>query len=637
MLRGRSASRANAFRYARGVLAVCLFVAGCAAPFGVRHASPDVVHRSLTANVLTTGDLSSFSEIVLHRQNLTDTFNAYPEATLRTLHARMQDGILPGDGLFALAELSFRHAERGGGKPYFLAAAVYAYAYLFPQDPQAAPSPFDPRLRDAMDLYNRALAEAFESADGEHVEIAAGTYQLPFGQIEVSFDERQLLWGNRRLVNFCPAAEMETIGFQNRYRQPGVGAPLAAATQPIDPNEPARDFIGPHVHVPVTALLRLSNPRAQVVGERLTGELELYPATEQQTTTIDGWAVPLEQEPTVALALAVSEARPWTEELGVFLGKVMQADTAPQFRGREPHRSGRIPVVFVHGTASNPSVWLNMINDLDSDPVIRRNFEFYIFGYDSGQPILYSGMLLRRAMTASERAFHAGGADPCLDKMVVIGHSQGGLLVKLTAIDSGDLFWRNASDKPIDKVELSDQTRALLKEAMFVEPLPFVSRVVFIATPQRGSYLAGPQIVRRLAQRLITLPAAVARLGPEILGFDKVRHYSKMGQLPTSIDNMSPGHPFIITIAKIPVAPGVAANSIIGVVGDGPIEKGGDGVVKYSSAHIDGVESELVVPYPHSMQSRPEVVAEIQRILHRHLELNPCAGATAELEHQAEE
>jgi pimeloyl-ACP methyl ester carboxylesterase len=596
----------------------------------VRRASPEAVHRSLTGNVLSTGELSNFSKIALHRRNLTDAYHDDPEATLGKIHDELRAGRLGNDGLYVLAELSFHHALHGGGKPHFLAAAVYAYAYEFPEDPEDLPPPFDPRQRVAMDLYNRALTEAFESADAEHVEIAAGTYRLPFGQIEVSFDERQLLWGSRRLVDFSPAAEVEVIGFQNRYRYPGVGAPLAAATERIDPNEPMRDFIGPHIHVPVTALLRLTNPRAQIAGERLTGQLEVHAATERETTTIDGRAVPLEQEPTVALALAVSEARPWSQDLGRFFGKVLQVDLASQLRGREPHRPGRIPVVFVHGTASNPSVWLNMINDLDSDPVIRRNFEFWIFGYDSGQPILYSGMQLRRALTEAERAFRAGGVDPCLDEMIVIGHSQGGLLVKLTAIDSGDLFWRNVSDTPIDQVQLSDETRASLEEAMFVEPLPFVSRVVFIATPQRGSYLAGPSIVRRLAQRLITMPVAVARIGPEMLGFDKIRRYSKMGQLPTSIDNMSPGHPFIVTIARIPVAPEIAAHSIIGVTGDGPVEKGGDGVVKYSSAHIDGVESELIVPYPHSMQAKPEVVAEVERILHRHLELNPCAGEDGE-------
>jgi pimeloyl-ACP methyl ester carboxylesterase len=414
------------------------------------------------------------------------------------------------------------------------------------------------------------------------------------------------------------------IGFQNRYRQPGVGAPLAAATQVMDPNAPLRDFVGPKVRVPVTAVLRLPNPREQVAGDRLTGQLDLHTATEEERTTINGEIVPLEQEPTVALGLTLTQARPWAQEISMFFGHLLQTDTAPRFGGVQPHHRGRIPVVFVHGTASNVSVWANTFNDLESDPVIRNHFEFFFFRYDSGQPIIYSGMLLRRALTEAERAFQSDGPDPCADAMVVIGHSQGGLLTKLTAIDSGDLFWRNVSDAPIEDAGLSDETRKLLQEAMFVKPLPFVRRVVFIATPQRGSYLAGPAIVRRLAQRLVALPMTVARIGPELLGADKVRRVTKMERLPTSIDNMSPGHPFIVTIAKIPVASDIAAHSIIGVVGDGPVEKGADGVVKYASAHIDGVESELVVPYPHSMQSKPEVVGEVQRILHHHLEVNGC-------------
>jgi hypothetical protein len=95
---------------------------------------------------------------------------------------------------------------------------------------------------------------------------------------------------------------------------------------------------------------------------------------------------------------------------------------------------------------------------------------------------------------------------------------------------------------------------------------------------------------------------------------------------------MSPGHPFIKVISTIPVAPGVAAHSIIGAVGKGPLEQRGDGVVKYTSAHIEGVESELIVDYEHSMQSKPEVVNEVQRILHRHLELTTCADNPPEVQ-----
>jgi pimeloyl-ACP methyl ester carboxylesterase len=582
------------------------------------------VHRALTSNVLSTGELSNPTVIALHRRNLTETYRADPVATMRTLHSELEAGRLSHDDLFVLAELSYQYGSGEGGKPYFLAAAIYAYAFVFPDDPQAAPQPFDPRQRVAMDIYNRALAESFKSADREHVDVAAGAYPLPFGVMEISFDERQLDWGRRRLVHFSPSAEVEVIGFNNRYRQPGIGAPLAASIKPLDQNEPARDYIGANVHVPVTALLRIEGPNRQLAGTQLTGQLELYPATEALTTHIDGQNVPLEQEPTAALALSVAAAQPWTQELGIFLGRVLQIESAPSLIGREPHRRGRIPLVFVHGTGSNPSVWLNMINDLDSDPAIRQHFEVLLFRYDSGQPILYSGMQLRRALSELAQALQADGPDPCVDKMVVVGHSQGGLLVKLTAIHSGDLFWRNVSDDPFDEVELPDQTRALLKEVMFLEPLPFVNRVVFIATPQRGSYLAGPDLVRRLAQRLITLPASVVRGGADLLTNDQVRRKTRLQRMPTSIDNMSPSQPFILTVSKIPVAPEVTAHSIIGLVPGESEDSGGDGVVKFASAHIDGVESELVVPYPHSMQSTPEVVAEVERILHQHLSVNPC-------------
>jgi hypothetical protein len=103
--------------------------------------------------------------------------------------------------------------------------------------------------------------------------------------------------------------------------------------------------------------------------------------------------------------------------------------------------------------------------------------------------------------------------------------------------------------------------------------------------------------------------------------------------LPTSIDNMSPGHPFIKVISTIPVAPEVAAHSIIGAPGSGPLEERSDGVVKYTSAHIEGVESELIVDYEHSMQSKPEVVAEVQRILHHHLEITTCADNPPDVQH----
>ena len=68
----------------------------------------------------------------------------------------------------------------------------------------------------------------------------------------------------------------------------------------------------------------------------------------------------------------------------------------------------------------------------------------------------------------------------------------------------------------------------------------------------------------------------------------------------------------------LPIAPGVHAHSIIPVKGSGPVEDGNDGVVEYKSAHIDGVESELVVRSGHSTQATPQTIEEVRRILYEH-------------------
>jgi hypothetical protein len=81
---------------------------------------------------------------------------------------------------------------------------------------------------------------------------------------------------------------------------------------------------------------------------------------------------------------------------------------------------------------------------------------------------------------------------------------------------------------------------------------------------------------------------------------------------------MNPTNRFIVGLSEIPIAKGVVANSIVGVEGGGPPAEGGDGVVKYSSAHIDGVESEKIVNSGHSMQGHPVTIQEVKRILMEH-------------------
>ncbi|QCG94447.1 hypothetical protein E6C67_10985 [Azospirillum sp. TSA2s] len=91
--------------------------------------------------------------------------------------------------------MAFLHAEYRGGRPYYLASALYAYAFLFPGAADAPPSPYDPRFRLAADMYNRGLTLGLETEDRTGVVIQAATHQLPFGQLDIAFDSRGLAWG----------------------------------------------------------------------------------------------------------------------------------------------------------------------------------------------------------------------------------------------------------------------------------------------------------------------------------------------------------------------------------------------------------------------------------------------------------
>jgi pimeloyl-ACP methyl ester carboxylesterase len=592
-------------------------VAGCATPIGVERADPKSVHRQLTSNILSTGELSDFTQNALRVTGLDELALEDPEAALAAGHALFTGGVAGVPALFALSEFAFKHAADGGGQPYYLASAVYAFAFLFPEEGEEVPSPFDPRFRWATDIYNLAITRAFETRDGR-VELASGVHALPFGQIEVTFDSDDLLWGRMRFTEFAPAADYQVRGLRNRYRRPGLGAPLAAAMVPLEAIEGFQ--VARNLREPVTATLRIDDARRSLTDGRLTARLELHTPDAGEEITVAGRTVPLEVEPSTSLALGLEGSPIWATRFQGLLRGDLFKDAPTQLAALQPHRPGQIPVVLVHGTASNPATWAGLVNDLTSDPRIRESFSFWFFTYETGNPIPYSALRLRRALAEAVTTLDPEGEDGALREMVVIGHSQGGLLTKLIAVDTGSRFWDAFSAVPLEELRLQEETRELLREAMFIEPSPSVGRVVFIATPHRGSYLTEYSVVGLLA-RGVRLPLTLARAtgdiltaNPDALRFDPRR--TRIG----SLYGMTPGNPGLMALSEIPIAPGIPAHSIVAVRGDGPLEDASDGVVEYRSAHIEGVESELIVRSGHSVISHPQAVLEVRRILLRHLE-----------------
>lgn len=87
-------------------------------------------------------------------------------------------------------------------------------------------------------------------------------------------------------------------------------------------------------------------------------------------------------------------------------------------------------------------------------------------------------------------------------------------------------------------------------------------------------------------------------------------------QLPTSIHGLSPNSQFLQALHRY--RPNVPVHSIIGDRGHDDKSEGSDGVVSYSSSHLNFAESELVIPAGHGGFTHPEAIAEIARILKPH-------------------
>src|SRR5262245_53554426 len=171
-----------------------LLTAGCATPVGVERLDAGAANRQLTANVLTADELSLSAQNVLRRWVLSDRYASDPAGAIAALHAIVTDGRGDEDEVITLAEMAYQYGEKTHQRPYYLAAAIYSYAFLFPEKGFEPPSPYDPRLRLAADLYSLGIVHGFASADDATVEFRSGSYDLPSGKVQIALNPSAFEW-----------------------------------------------------------------------------------------------------------------------------------------------------------------------------------------------------------------------------------------------------------------------------------------------------------------------------------------------------------------------------------------------------------------------------------------------------------
>jgi pimeloyl-ACP methyl ester carboxylesterase len=654
---------------ARTGLLICLalLVVGCAA-VTVRKAdrAPDLLD-AWKASVLAGDQLSPRTLQTLRRCDLDDAYRVRPAEAAAQLHALALKDPQP-ELLFALAEMSYLQGRRSekwacsDAVGHYYLSAGYAYFYLFAcagQAPNAAVSecgaatlapsdPFDPRFRLACDLYNASLAKCITAAQRVGRLDPRHELRLPSGNgggaFTLSVVHTGFLWKPEEFGPLLSCNDYKVEGLQNQNHAYGLGVPLIA-TRAEDAPPPEHNYYPKQVSFPATAFFRFDGGLAELAEHR-TGQLELYNPLTIQAIEVRGRSVPLETDLTTPLAYYLANAKLHGLEYLAFLrGDYLQGRSGIHML--EPYQPGKIPVVLVHGLLSSPLTWAPVFNELQADPELRKRFQFLVTFYPTGNPYIATAADLRRDLDKFRNDLDPEHKDAALDNMVFIGHSMGGLISKLLTVDSGDDFWRQVDNRPFSDLTLRPETRAELQRIYFFKRESCVRRVIFLGTPHHGSLLS-PSPLGRLGDDLVRLPKnlvdAAKDVAAENPGQPVIQAFQRVS---TSVDLLAPNAPALELLASRPHPTGVHYHSVVGVLPPskrtflerllpGASEEG-DGIVPYTSAHLDDAESELIVPADHfHVHQHPLAVLEIRRILMEHAKEADGAGEVIPVKYSGE-
>ncbi len=290
----------------------------------------------------------------------------------------------------------------------------------------------------------------------------------------------------------------------------------------------------------------------------------------------------------------------------------------PQIYLLDPYDPQKIPLLMVHGLQSTPVEFAVLVNSFRNDPEIRSRYQIWQFYYASGTPVLLNALELRDSLDETLHIVDPNDRDPATRRIVVLGHSMGGVISHTLVSSSQNRLWESIFRVPPNRLEGDRATIQELERILFFRRNSRVVRVIFMAAPHRGSPLATSlvgyvgDLLTRLSPLLEHGFTRLAHDNPEAMT-PKAAAFYKAGKF-SAVRTLSPRSPALIALSKLPIE--VPYHSVIGQHRPGPKERGSDGVVPYWSSHLEGAQSELIVRSGHQVFSNPEAVRETIRILH---------------------
>jgi pimeloyl-ACP methyl ester carboxylesterase len=360
---------------------------------------------------------------------------------------------------------------------------------------------------------------------------------------------------------------------------------------------------------------------ATAVYTRVNGERHLSLVRTQNTIKLNGSTFALNRDDAAPIAAMSGRGRSVARS---GFRNMLRPDSMRERTGiflTEPYDPNKAIVLLVPGLQSTPFAFTDLMKAMRRDPEVSAHFQVWTFLYGTGTPVLFNALRLREELEKTIRNVDPDDHDFATRHIVVLGHSMGGLSAHTLVSSSGEKLWKSLFVVPPQRLRGDRTAIRRFADGLHFRRNPRIVRAIFVATPHRGSNLAESWI-GHIAASLIHLPASLQTeivgvvstnqdtASPAAKAFDREMNFS-------SVHTLSPRDPALHALADLPIE--VPFHSIIGQTRAGAVETSSDGVVPYSSSHLDGASSETIVRSGHGVCEKPDAQREVIRILHLEL------------------
>ncbi|WP_288383053.1 alpha/beta fold hydrolase [uncultured Acinetobacter sp.] len=514
----------------------------------------------------------------------------------------------------------------------------YSYAYLFLTQRKPQDRIFDNRQVQIRDFYNQAIAKQVtlyglrnpQKQVQTQIQLGDNTYRINFN------DFPQL--AKQPLEKFISSYNLNFSGLRTINRRDGFGSEFVAVFPPSNRKESSKYIVdplhynfksgqNPNIHdaryLAVTLVVepQIKPKNVDQILNNPQFVIKVYDPYNTENIKVAGKSYPLAANFSAPYGLWLAE-----NNLGILAYLSLldrdQRLSMPHLYKLEPYNPNKKIIVLVHGLASSPEAWIGLTNDIMGDRVLREHYQVWQIFYSTNMPILESRYQIYALL---QQAFDGLDPQDAADhNAVLIGHSMGGIISRLL-VSKADL-----SDKAFKMLNTNQRQRFKRDQNVLnrfkIQPIENFDRAIFMSAPHRGTDYADRWFTLA-ARKIIRLPSSFLGALTDTLTNDATDQAKDLtngingGLIQNGPSDLSHKSKFIALTKDVVPPKGYVFHSIMGnITKSQEPDQITDGIVPYSSAHLDGAVSEKIIKGGHSIQETPEALLELRRILHLHLQ-----------------